>query len=231
MRCIAIRPVAFEDLGTFEPVLRKHGFDVEYRQPGADSLDPEEWLHADLLVLLGGPVGVYEQDRYPWLQTLIDGTQRRLARNMPTLGICLGAQLIAAALGGEVRPGRTREIGWGGLNLTASGRASALRHLDGMPVLHWHGDVFELPDGAERLAWTDVTPNQACMRGPNVLALQFHAEADARRIESWLIGHAVELTHAGLSPATLRHDSARLGVQAALAGQRMLREWLQNLIP
>ena len=98
-----------------------------------------------------------------------------------------------------------------------------------MPVLHWHGDVFELPDGAERLAWTDVTPNQAFARGPNVLALQLHAEADASRIESWLIGHAGELAREGLSPETLRQDSVRLGAQAALAGQAMLRDWLRSL--
>ena len=229
MRCIAIRPVAFEDLGTFEPVLREHGFDVEYRQPCVDTLDPQSWLQAELLVLLGGPVSVYEQDRYPWLRQLIDGTQRRLALDLPTLGVCLGAQLMAAALRGDVHPGRAREIGWGGVNLTESGHASALRHLDGMPVLHWHGDVFELPDGAERLAWTDVTPNQAFARGPNVLALQLHAEADASRIESWLIGHAGELAREGLSPETLRQDSVRLGAQAALAGQAMLRDWLRSL--
>lgn len=230
MRCIAIRPVAFEDLGTFEPVLRELGFDLEYRQPGVDDLlDPQSWLHADLLVLLGGPIGVYEQDRYPWLQALIDGAQRRLALDLPTLGVCLGAQLMAAALGGDVHPGSTREIGWGGVNLTASGHAGALRHLDGMPVLHWHGDVFELPHGAERLAWTDITPNQAFARGPNVLALQFHAEADAGRIESWLIGHAGELAREGLLPESIRRDSARLGAQAAEAGQRMLRDWLRGL--
>lgn len=229
MRCVAVRPVAFEDLGTFESVLREHGFDVEYRQPGVDILDPRSWLKAELLVLLGGPVGVYEQDRYPWLRQLIDSTQRRLARDLPTLGVCLGAQLMAAALGGEVRPGSAREIGWGGVNLTGYGHASALHHLDGMPVLHWHGDVFEMPDGAERLAWTDVTPNQAFARGPNVLALQFHAEADARRIESWLIGHAGELACEGLSPETLRQDSARLGPQAAQAGRGMLRDWLRSL--
>jgi GMP synthase (glutamine-hydrolysing) len=135
---------------------------------------------------------------------------------------------MAAALRGDVHPGRAREIGWGGVNLTGSGHASALRHLDGMPVLHWHGDVFELPLGAERLAWTEVTPDQAFAGGPNVLALQFHAEADAHHIESWLIGHAGELAREGLSPETLRQHSVRLGAQAAQAGQGMLRDWLRS---
>ena len=101
--------------------------------------------------------------------------------------------------------------------------------LEGAPVLHWHGDTFNLPDGALRLASTPLTPNQAFSLGNFALATQFHAEADGAAIEPWLIGHTCELAQAGVSVAELRARSAELAPAARDAGVRMLRGWLDGL--
>lgn len=229
MRCIALRHVAFEDLGIFGATLEACGYDIEYREAGFASLAQCEWIEAELLVVLGGPIGVYEGDRYPWLEAEIAGLKARLGRGLPTLGICLGAQLTAAALGARVYPGPAREIGWSGLALTAEGRRSCVAALEGAPVLHWHGDTFDLPEGAVRLASTALTPNQAFACGHHALALQFHAEVDGARIESWLIGHTCELTVAGVDVGALRARSLAVRERAAAAGRELLSRWLDGL--
>ena len=178
---VVVQHVAFEDLGGFAPVLAARGIEPRLLQAGVDALR-EPVLGADLAVVLGGPIGVYENDRYPFLDAEIDALRERLQRGGATLGICLGAQLIAHALGGRVYPGGTREIGWSTLDLSAAGERSCLAALAGQPVLHWHGDTFDLPPGATGLASSALYPNQAFAVGERVLALQFHAEADALRI-------------------------------------------------
>lgn len=229
MKCLALRHVAFEDLGLLAPLLAHRGAEVEYRQAGGQALSADEWCAADLVVVLGGPVGVYEADRYPWLAGEIAGLRERLRARRPTLGICLGAQLMAAALGARVYPGPAREIGWAACELTEAGRASCLGALAGVPVLHWHGDTFDLPAGAVRLASTAITPNQAFALGDFAMALQFHAEVDGAAIEPWLIGHACELAQAGLSVTALRARTAEVRLGAAQAGRRVFSAWLDTL--
>lgn len=226
--CIAIRHVAFEDLGILGPLLKKAGYQVEYRDAGSFKLSDLEWLQADLVVVLGGPLGVYEVDEYPWLVDEVAGLGRRLQAERPTLGICLGAQLMAAALGAGVFPGPTKEIGWGGLTLTDAGAASALRCLGTAPVLHWHGDTFDLPAGATLLASTEQYRCQAFAIGDYCLALQFHLEVAPSSIEAWLIGHAVELSQARVSPTYLRKQSAALGEEVVEAGRAVLAHWLHQ---
>lgn len=176
-------------------------------------------------MVLGGPIGAYEDDKYPFLRAEIALLEQRLYNKQPTLGICLGAQLMARALGARVYPGPAKEIGWAPVTLTKAGRAGALAHLDGVPMLHWHGDTFDLPAGSERLASMEVCSNQAFSLGPNVLAFQFHPEAEGHSFERWLIGHASELAHAKISPQALRADSKRLAAAAGEHGQRCLRKW------
>jgi GMP synthase (glutamine-hydrolysing) len=189
----------------------------------------EEIKRSDLLIILGGPIGVYETETYPFLVEEIAAIAARLAERRPTLGVCLGAQLMAAALGARVAPGPGKEIGYAPVELTTAALKTPLATIAGLSVLHWHGDAFDLPQGAERLASTKLCPNQAFRIGDWALGLQFHVEADPQELESWLIGHTVELGKAGIDPRTLRADAERFGPAIAAAGRRVLKAWLGAL--
>jgi len=229
-RVAAIRHLAFEDLGTFTEPLTARGFTVEMHDAGVDPLR-EPLAEADLVIILGGPIGANESDHYPFLNEELEGLERRLAADRPTFGICLGAQLIARTLGGAVYAGENgKEIGWGALELTADGARSCLAPLAEQPVLHWHGDTFDLPPETERLAGTRAYPNQAFARGRNLLALQFHVEADSRRIEQWLVGHTCELTGAGIDIGALRAESRRHGEGLRRTGAEVLTRWLDQVV-
>lgn len=227
---IVIRHVHFEDSGSFETVLAEAGYRLDYRDIGRDDLRRIDPVETDLLMVLGGPIGVYEADAYPFLNDEIALLRHRLAAGRPTFGICLGSQLMAAALGAAVKPTGIKEIGFAPLRLTAAGRGSALRHLADVPVLHWHGDMFDIPEGAALLAQTDLCPHQAFAFGPNILGVQFHPEADGTNgFERWLIGHAAELAQAKIDVPGLRRDAERLGPGLREAGRAMFAEWLRGL--
>lgn len=227
---VAIRHIQFEDLGTFEGILADAGYNVSYNDLGVHELRNVDPLMTDLLIILGGPVGVYETDVYPFLAKERQVLAARLAANRPTLGICLGAQQIAAALGAQVKTTGIKEIGFSQLSLTAAGHAGPLRHLEGASVLHWHGDAFQTPDMAANLAWTPLCATQAFALGRNVLGVQFHPEVDASNgIERWLVGHAAELSGAGIDPRRLRDEAAEFGPKLRDASRRMLVDWLQQL--
>ena len=228
---VAIRHVPFEDLGTFVQPLAQAGYALRYCDVGVDDLATVAPVETDLIIALGGPVGVYETRSYPFLVDEMQLLKERLAADRPTLGICLGAQIMAAALGAGVAPGDEKEIGFAPLTLTEAGAAGPLAHLTDTPVLHWHGDRFEMPAGAERLAETAACDHQAFALGPNILGLQFHPEADGERIERWLIGHACELAAAGIDPCVLRAEAARHGAALRDAGQLMFSQWLKELRP
>lgn len=228
---VAIRHVAFEDLGSFAPALRRRGYAVSYREAGVDGLDTPAVDAADLLVVLGGPVGAYEEGHYPFLADELRLLERRLRAGRATLGICLGAQLVARALGARVYPGPAKEIGFAPVALTPEGLASPLAPLTeaGAAVLHWHGDTFDLPAGAVRLASTPATANQAFAVGRAVLGLQFHPEATLHGFEHWLVGHAAELAAAGVEPGDLRAQAARHAPALEARAARMLDAWLNGL--
>ena len=230
---VALRHVAFEDGGALEGLLAKRGVEIAYVDAGVDDLLAIEAAAPDLLIVLGGPVGVYETDRYPFLVDELRLIEQRLASGRPMLGICLGAQLIARAAGARVFPGPEREIGYAPIELSAAGRASPLAALADADfhVLHWHGDTFDLPDGAMRLASSEITENQAFDLGQQVLALQFHIEAQPARFERWLIGHAVELAGAGIDVGLLRRQNVIHGPAVAAAGQAVFKAWLDDVLP
>ncbi len=154
----------------------------------------------------------------------------RLERDAPTLGICLGAQLMAAALGASVYPGQAgKEIGWGALQPGRDvGACPAITELlaPDVSVLHWHGDTFDLPRGAAHLAATSLYPNQAWSLGQRILGLQFHPEVTAGGLERWYVGHACELGAARIDVARLRSESVRLGPALQTAARRFWRQWL-----
>jgi len=228
-----IRHLAFEDLGSFTEVLDNEGYEPCYHEAGVDDLS---WLQPEsenLLVVLGGPISVNEQDDYPFLCVELELLRKRLALDKPTLGICLGAQLMAKALGAEVTAGPEKEIGWDKIELTELGAGSALRHLvaDNMKVLHWHGETFDLPAGASHLACNEQYQNQAFAYGKRALALQFHPEVTAQGLEQWFIGHTGEIHNTeGLSVKRLRTETAKYARELFVQNQLFFREWLEQVI-
>jgi GMP synthase (glutamine-hydrolysing) len=228
---LAIRHVPFEDLGSFASVLRERGFAVAYRDAGLDDLGAPDLVDADLLIVLGGPIGVYETRDYPFLKGEIAVVERRLRAGRPVLGLCLGAQIMAKALGARVFNGKRKELGWSPLELTDSGRKSALAELGGRTaVLHWHGDTFDLPREAELLASTRLYANQAFAWRRYALGLQFHVEATRRGLERWFVGHALEIaTTRGVELGKLRRETRRLGPRLEERGPRVLKAWLDGL--
>ena len=162
---------------------------------------------------------------HPWIGPEIAAIAARIGAGRPTLGVCLGAQMIAAALGSAVYPGAAgQEIGFAPVRFSDAGQDSPVARIGEVEVLHWHGDTFDLPPDVELLASTDAYPHQAFRRGPNLLALQFHAEMGRDpRFEHWL---------ADLSPADrtrIAADHERLGHKAVAAGQAMMIAWLSEL--
>ena len=230
---IAIRHVAFEDLGSFAAVLERRGWTISYRDAAVDDLAAAELGTTDLLVVLGGPIGAYEDEVYPFLVDELRVIERRLAAGRPVLGICLGSQLMARALGARVYPGTGKEIGWAPLQLSEAGRASCLAALgEGTPVLHWHGDTFDLPEDAELLASTPRYLNQAFAWERHGLALQCHIEVEALGLERWYVGHASEIAATpGVAVPVLRAEARHWAPLLAPRAARCLEAWLDGLPP
>ncbi len=187
-RLLVCQHVAHEILGILDPLLRDAGFRIRYvnfgRQP--DARPDMDRYHG--LVILGGPMNCDQVDRYPHLATEVELAQAAIAAGKPVLGICLGSQVLARALGARVMRNPVKEIGWYELAPTAAGRNDPLfRHLKNpQQIFQWHGDTFDIPDHAVRLAESPDCPNQAFRYGDNVYGLQFHLEVDQPMIERWL---------------------------------------------
>ncbi|OAL78351.1 glutamine amidotransferase [Acinetobacter sp. SFB] len=224
----AIQHLAFEDLGHWEDIFYQLGFRVRYFEAGVDDLS-KAFQHKGLTIILGGPIGVYESNDYPFLQQEIDLLKVRLKENLPTLGICLGAQLIAHALGAKVYAGDEKEIGWSKLSLSNTVN-NVLTPLNDTAVLHWHGDTFDLPEQAELLASSDIYPNQAFSVGKNILALQFHLEVTAESLEKWLIGHTCELRQANINIPQLRADNKKYALSLETVTTQILRNYMKQVI-
>ncbi len=228
-----IRHLAFEDLGCFADVLAQQGFAVNYYEAGVDDLAALQADSDDWLIILGGPISANDVDDFPFLKTEIALLRERIRLDKPTLGICLGAQLMARATGQAVYPGKAKEIGWMPVVLTDAGNASPLAALESCNnvVLHWHGETFDLPDEAVLLASTDIAVNQAFRIGDNIYGLQFHLEATPQGMERWFIGHIGEIEQTeGVSVKQLRADTARYAKQTEAAGRLFLQALLAQTV-
>lgn len=225
-QAVVIRHVLYEGPDTLAGLLAAHGFGLRQLDAGVDDLRTAR--DADLLVVMGGPIGANDERDYPFLRDELALLQERAMGDRPVLGICLGAQLLARALGARVTGGR-REVGWETLQLTGAGQDSPLRHLHGVPVFHWHSDTFSLPRGADCLAATPHCENQAFRHG-RMLGLQFHPEVSARNLERWYIGNTRELrSHDRPGVAELRADGLRNAGRLREAFAKLCTEWLDNI--
>jgi len=223
----AVQHLAFEDLGILEDTFYELGYRVRYFEAGVDDLK-QAFEFEGLTIILGGPIGVYEVEDYPFLHDEIHYLKQRLAKNLPTLGICLGAQLIAHALGAKVYSGHEKEIGWSKLKLHLV-KNNPLLSIASTEVLHWHGDTFDLPEHAELLASSAIYPNQAFRVGQNILALQFHVEVAAEEMEKWLIGHTCELRHANIDIQNLRLDNQKYAPNLELKSPSVIEGFIKQL--
>lgn len=227
---LIIRHVPHEGLAGFREPIEAAGYVLERIEVTDPRLATIDLAVPDLLILMGGPMGVYEHERYPWIREQMRRLVPRLARDRPTLGVCFGAQLMAAAMGAEVFRGPVKEIGFHPLEVHDTPGAAPLRHLSGVPVLHWHGDTFTLPEGAELLASSERYAHQAFGRGRNILGLQFHAEMGLDdRFEVWTEQWPADIAAAGTTVEQLRADHETIGPRVVEAGRAMISEWLTQL--
>lgn len=164
----------------------------------------------DGLVVLGGPMGVYEEPQFPWMTLELDAIRKCLVSSIPVLGICLGSQMLAHAAGGRVHKGPSQEVGWFPVTLTEQGRLDPL--LLGIPTefkaFHWHADTFTLPENASLLASSAAYPQQIFRLGTNAYGFQCHLEVTEEMIRSWMEIYAEELKPQGgpIAPEVLEKD-------------------------
>jgi GMP synthase (glutamine-hydrolysing) len=229
-RGLIIRHVPHEGIAGFRGPIEAAGYELDRIDVCGPEFATTDFLSPDLLILMGGPMAVYEGHANPWIVHEVERIAERLDHGLPTLGICLGAQLIAAALGADVYAGPVKEVGFAPLTLTDAGSASPVAHLAEVPVLHWHGDTFDLPPGTELLASSASYRHQAFRRGRELLALQCHAEmgTDAR-IDAWIEQSTDYLSQANVCPKGIRSEYDVNGPISERAGQRMITAWLQEL--
>jgi GMP synthase-like glutamine amidotransferase len=192
MKIAALFHVSFEKLGLIEDWILTKGYSlIEYHLYNDPRLP---LIHEfDMLIIMGGPMSVNDEERFPWLAPEKELIKRCREFEKPVLGICLGAQLIATALGNKVYPGKHTEIGWFPVEFNQGEESATL--FPGLPakatVFHWHGDTFDLPAGAVLLGSSAITPVQAYLAYGKLLALQFHLEIKPENI-SLMINHAGE---------------------------------------
>ncbi|MBI4358723.1 MAG: gamma-glutamyl-gamma-aminobutyrate hydrolase family protein [Candidatus Omnitrophica bacterium] len=210
MKVLVFRHIAHEGLGTLEAFLKRSNVSIEYRDLFRSDAVRESPQGYDFVISMGGPMNVDETERYPFLLCERKLILKAVQTGIPVLGICLGAQMIARALGAPVYRGSQKEIGWYPIELSREAEQDPVFGTleDRRPVVfQWHGDTFDLPQGAVRLASSDLYPNQAFRFGHSY-GLQFHIEMTREMILDWCSKGEDELRSRGLliSKETVRQE-------------------------
>lgn len=230
-RVVVVQHVPNEGLGQFEPLL--HGFGVEVETIASSSSIPANPLAGvSGLIVLGGPMGVYESERHPRLADEQELIGSALASSVPVLGICLGSQLLASALGARVYPAPQKEIGWFDITLERNAEVDPL--FAGAPAhfkaLHWHGDVFDLPRGAVPLARSALTRHQAFSYGGVAWGLLFHLEAGVEDVTKMAAGLSDEVATVEGGAEHLVAEADRYSRETAEVGRQVFSRWLGRLV-
>ncbi|MBW4563844.1 MAG: type 1 glutamine amidotransferase [Mojavia pulchra JT2-VF2] len=194
MKIHYLQHVPFEGLASIErwAVNKNHSLSATrfYANDSLPQVDDVDWV-----VVMGGPMNIYEDNKYPWLTEEKRFIEQAIKKDKTVLGICLGSQLIADILGSKVYQGQYKEIGWFPIEITNEAKSSTI--FDELPrqftVFHWHGDTFDLPQGSTRLAYSEACQNQAFIYGKKVLALQFHLESTKESVRQIIENCADEL--------------------------------------
>ena len=220
-----------EGLGTFAHILEEQKAGFRYIRLFRDEIPTESWDEVRALIILGGSMGIHEEEEYPFLKWEKSIIRTAIKNGIPLLGICLGAQLIAAAAGADVYQGNFKEIGWYPISITLEGEMDPLLgHIPNKAlVFHWHGDSFDLPRGAQRLASSTYYQNQAFRLGKNVYGLQFHLEVTPTMVERWLDEHGKELAQIPyISPDKIRADTRSYSVDLKHYGERFFSGFIRR---
>lgn len=222
-----------ENLGIIADALASAALAWQYVRVFDGHRVPDSMKGAGGVVVMGGPMGVYEQDRYGFLREEIALIKAALGEGKPVLGVCLGSQLLAAALGAKVSPGPEKEIGWYPVRLAPAAAGDAL--FGGLPpsftACHWHGDVFEVPLGATALASSEKTACQAFRYGKIAWGLLFHLEFTAATIEALVREEGDELLSAGVDGAEILRATMSHGPEANRIGLDVFGRWAAMVRP
>ncbi len=221
---LVLRHVAHEGLGTIADALVRQQTPysvVDMFAQAPREFDPRQWSG---LIVMGGPMNADQTDRYPFLADEVRWLRQAVDAELPVLGVCLGAQLLAKSLGAKVFANRVKEIGWYEVDLFSTAADDPLFRGVASPatVFHWHGDTFDLPKGAVQLARGAQCENQAFRFGQSAYGLQFHLEMTAAMIDDWLCegnncGELAGLNY--IDPAAIRRETPRqLPLMEKLAG-------------
>lgn len=202
MKALAVRHVTIEHLGRLEPILRNMGFRVDYLDTAEGQTLTIPLEEYQLLVVLGGYMGAYEEDVYPFLSYEFKLMERAIQKEIPLIGICLGCQMLAKVLGAKVYRGeRGKEIGW--MEVFKAGEHPYFEDFPKrLTVFQWHGDTFELPKGAVRVYSSEKYENQAFVY-KRAVGIQFHIEVDKHMLKEWAKEYKSELIQEGLKPHLL----------------------------
>jgi len=219
-----------ETPGLIADVLDRRGIEVETVRGYAGEPIPTAMNGCDALVVMGGPMGVYDQDRIQFLRDEIDLIRDALRAEKPVLGVCLGSELLAAALGAKVAPAR-KEIGWFQVTLTDAAAEDPLwRGVDrSIGVFHWHGDAFDLPPGAVSLASSEVTPCQAFRHGRASYGFLFHMEMDERMVRDMVRDFGDELREAGVDDAQILAPAPNAVREMNRIGSVVFDRWVDRI--
>lgn len=231
LRVLVLQHIACEPPGVYEDVLRERG--AALHRVEVDAGEPIPDVRAfDAMIAMGGPMGVYEDDRLPWLTEEKRAIRDAVRAGVPFWGVCLGVQLLAASLGARVYAGPGPEVGILPVRLT--GAAAGDPVFAALPreflSLQWHGDTFDLPEGATLLASSPAYPHQAFRWGRAAYGVQFHLEVSAEMAEAWssvpAYGEALERTMgAGAMPRLLAEFRPQAGAMCGLA-RSLFERWL-----
>ncbi|NIP31157.1 MAG: amidotransferase [Candidatus Dadabacteria bacterium] len=214
-RLLVFQHVAHEILGTLDPLLKKYGFRIRYVNFGRSNHRIPNLKNYDGLVILGGSMNVDQTKEYPYLVEELEAIKNAIEIDIPILGICLGSQLIAKALGAEVYRNKTKEIGWYKVKLTKEGKKDPLisNFNKSEDIFQWHGDTFDIPDGAVCLATSKTCRNQAFRYGNRIYGFQFHLEVDKPMIERWLRNSAnkkeIEELNGLIDPEVIKDETPK----------------------
>jgi GMP synthase (glutamine-hydrolysing) len=216
-------------LGNLEPVLREHGYDIRIVDATRDDLGALDPADGDLLIVLGGHQAAYETELHPHIAEELRLVRARIDAEKPIFGVCLGAQLMAGALGGQNYRGEKPDLGYQTIELTDAGRRSPIRHVAGTGMLEWHGDHFTLPEQATLLASSAAYPNEAFAIGDFALAVQFHPEVTDAMHDVWTEDTEGLLEREGVDRDEWRRLRDENNPAMQDASRAMFSEWLDSL--